>query len=141
MSKTRLQIRAGLEDWAYIAGLFDGEGSIGICKSKGSKGSFTTLRIANNDLVVLHWLLDITGVGRIYALKIRGSRKQPYEWTVRPLVDIYFVIENILPHIKVKLEKTLIVKRFIESRLNSLEDNCCAKLTLEQVDIMEELNG
>lgn len=76
-------------DWAYIAGLFDGEGSVtaSICQRKtatkgGKAGAWVmnlSLRIANNDPTVLRWLeKEIGGTVRFHS-----PTRDSYVWIVQ----------------------------------------------------------
>ena len=55
---------------AYIAELFDGEGSVGIyyvqSSKNGKKYPRLVARITNNDVSVLNWVKDTTGLGSVY---------------------------------------------------------------------------
>ena len=80
-------------DMAYIAGLFDGEGSIhfkrGIEKKKKHKGKpgyrysnsmRISMEITMTDHSVLIWLHEVLGVGTLRPKNVKGKRKDgtPY---------------------------------------------------------------
>ena len=86
-------------DKAYIAGLFDGEGSIhikrGIEKKKKHKGKpgfrlsnsmRINMEITMTDRSVLIWLHEVLGVGTLRPKKVKGLRKdgtpylKQYKW-------------------------------------------------------------
>lgn len=65
---------------AYLAGIVDGEGCIGIGRRK--KYITVTLQISNTDLALLGWVKDKCG-GNIYPVKNSriDNRKQAYVWS------------------------------------------------------------
>ena len=109
-------------DIAYIAGLFDGEGSIHYKRGpeKKKKHNGTGHRISNSmrismeitmtDHSVLIWLHEVLGVGTLTPKKVKGRRKDgtkylnQYRWrcTFR---DAYQVCLLIWPFAHVKLPK------------------------------------
>ena len=110
------------EDIAYIAGLFDGEGSIhfkrGIEKKKKHKGKGyrisnslrLSMEITMTDRSVLLWVHEVLGVGTVVRKPRKGLRKDgtkylmQYKWrcTFR---DAYKVCRLIWPWSKTKLHK------------------------------------
>ena len=116
-------------DKAYIAGLFDGEGSIhirrGIEKKKKHKGRSgyrlsnslrLSMEITMTDRSVLMWVHQILGVGTLTPKKVNGKRVdgtpylKQYRWrcTFR---DAYYVCCLIWPWAHTKLPK---IQRVIE---------------------------
>ena len=109
-------------DIAYIAGLFDGEGSIhfkrGPEKKKKHKGKGyrisnslrLSMEITMTDRSVLLWVHEVLGVGTLNTKKVKGRRKDgtkylnQYRWrcTFR---DAYQVCLLIWPFAHVKLPK------------------------------------
>ena len=109
-------------DIAYIAGLFDGEGSInikrGIEKKKKHKGEGyrlsnsmrISMEITMTDQSVLMWLHQTLGVGTLRPKNVRGKRKdgskylKQYKWrcTFR---DAYYVCRLLWPYSHTKLPK------------------------------------
>ena len=68
-------------DKAYIAGLFDGEGSIEFTKRKEKKTNGTyscrriSMEISMTDQSVLMWLHEVLGVGTLTNKPRKGKRK------------------------------------------------------------------
>ena len=110
------------EDMAYIAGLFDGEGSIhfkrGPEKKKKHKGKGhrisnslrLSMEITMTDRSVLKWLHEVLGVGTLCRKPRKGKRVDgtPYlmQWRWRcTFRDAYWVCLLIWPWSHVKLEK------------------------------------
>ena len=116
-------------DKAYIAGLFDGEGSIhfkrGMEKKKKHKGKpgyrmsnsmRISMEITMTDQSVLIWVHEVLGVGTLRPKRVKGLRKdgtpylKQYKWrcTFR---DCYQVCLLLWPFAHVKLDK---IQRVIE---------------------------
>ena len=109
-------------DKAYIAGLFDGEGSIhfkrGIEKKKKHKGEGyrysnsmrINMEITMTDYSVLVWVHETLGVGTLRPKTVKGTRKDGTkylpQWKWRcTFRDAYQVCKLIWPWSKTKLEK------------------------------------
>ena len=112
----------GETDLAYIAGLFDGEGSInikrGIEKKKKHKGKGyrtsnsmrISMEITMTDQSVLIWVHEVLDVGTLRPNRVKGLRKDgtPYlkQWKWRcTFRDAYQVCLLIWPFAHVKLDK------------------------------------
>ena len=103
-------------DIAYIAGLFDGEGSIEFTKRKEKKknGIYDcrriSMEISMTDKSVLVWVHEVLGVGTLTKKPRKGLRKNgtkylmQYRWrcTFR---DAYYVCRLLWPHAHTKLPK------------------------------------
>ena len=110
------------EQAAYIAGLFDGEGSIYFAKRpekkkkhKGPGFRYTnsmriSMEISMTDKSVIHWVHKILGVGTVIERPRKGLRKdgtpylRQYKWrcTFR---DAFYVCCILWPHAHTKLPK------------------------------------
>ena len=122
-------------DKAYIAGLFDGEGSIhfkrGIEKKKKHKGDGyrlsnsmrISMEITMTDRSVLMWVHEVLGVGTLRRKPRKGKRVDgtpylmQYKWrcTFR---DAYYVCCLIWPWSHTKLEKVQqIIQHYSEHKL------------------------
>jgi len=102
-------------DLAYIAGLFDGEGSISykqyMRKRANNKKAYPTwqirMEIAMTDQSVLMWVCEVLGVGTVTPKRYKtpytvGWKKQ---WRSRcSHQDAYYVARLLWPYAHVKLE-------------------------------------
>ena len=97
-------------DKAYIAGLFDGEGSImmrrGIEKKKKHKGKGyrmsnslrLSMEITMTDKSVVMWVHDVLGVGTFREKRVKGKRKdgtpylKQYKWRCVLEMPTMFVV-------------------------------------------------
>ena len=119
---------------AYIAGLFDGEGSINIRraiekkkKHKGKPGYRTSnsmrisMEITMTDKSVLIWVHEVLGVGTLKPKTVRGTRKdgtpylKQYKWRC-VFRDAYLVSCALFPYAHVKLDKIQKVIDYYASR-------------------------
>ena len=121
-------------DKAYIAGLFDGEGSVEFTKRKEKKKNGTydcrriSMEISMTDRSVLVWLYEVLGVGTLTDKPRKGLRKNgtkylmQYRWrcTFR---DAYYVCLLIWPWSHTKLHKIQqIIEHYAKQKLNKGAD-------------------
>ena len=107
----------------YIAGLFDGEGSLhirrGLEKKKKHKGKpgyrmsnsmRISMEISMTDEMVIRWVHEILAVGTVIRRDIKGKTKSggkfKTQWRWRcTFRDCYYVCKLLWQHAKVKLHK------------------------------------
>ena len=99
-------------DKAYVAGLFDGEGCITLCRRNRPKGNWNDLRsialyLTNTDKAVVEFCQNLFGLGKVYKRKIPVGRgwKTPYQWSVGSALDVETVLELLIPYLKIKQAK------------------------------------
>jgi len=111
------------EQLAYMAGIIDGEGSIGIEKQKANgkqrKHDYycLRLRVYNTNFELITWLLNNFGGNYFKNTKYKG-RKQCYSWTlfgdnllqVITACEPYFIVKKNLIEIVMEFRKTVIGK-------------------------------
>ena len=113
----------GTDNIAYIAGLFDGEGSLHIKRSpekkkkhKGKPGyrmsnsMRISMEIAMTDEMVIRWVHEFLAVGTVIRRDIKGETKSggkfKTQWRWRcTFRDCYYVCRLLWPHAKVKMHK------------------------------------
>ena len=125
------------EDIAYIAGLFDGEGSIhfkrGIEKKKKHKGKpgfrlsnsmRINMEITMTDRSVLIWLHEVLGVGTLRPKKVKGLRKdgtpylKQYKWRC-VFRDAFYVCCLLWPFAHTKLHKIQqVIEYYTNEKIN-----------------------
>ena len=114
-------------DRAYIAGLFDGEGSVSykqyMRQRKGAKKAYPTwqirLEIAMTDQSVLKWITEVLGVGTMGPRKVRPGRKKQWRWRCSHR-DAYYVCLLIWPYAHTKLPK---IQQVIDHYSTKQQDN------------------
>mgnify|MGYP001574299771 FL=1 len=95
---------------AYIAGLFDGEGTITYkkYKEKKTKGTYDcwriSMEIAMTDRSVLVWLTDVLGCGTLNKKPRKNGHKMQYRWRC-VFRDAFHVCCVLFPFAHVKLAK------------------------------------
>ena len=101
-------------DIAYIAGLFDGEGSIDFKRRKEKRGKYTTnamqitMRIEMTDQSILKWIHDTLKLGTVRkrnrSPSVKKHWKDRWVYTLR-FRQAYQVCCLIWPYANVKLDK------------------------------------
>ncbi len=95
---------------AYIAGLFDGEGTITYkkYKEKKTKGTYDcwriSMEIAMTDRSVLVWLTEVLGCGTLNKKPRKNGHKMQYRWRC-VFRDCFHVCCILFPFAHVKLAK------------------------------------
>ena len=103
-------------DAAYIAGLFDGEGSIDFTKRKEKKRSGiydcrrVSMEVTMTDQSVIRWMHEVLGVGTVVKKPRKGLRKNGtkylMQWRWRcTFRDAYYVCRVLWPYAHTKLPK------------------------------------
>lgn len=98
---------------AYLAGLIDGEGFVGVTRARTSKSAKSCKRGTSYRLVVgvtmtdrrpLDFAMSSTGLGKVAQKTIpNGGRRIPFVWNVWSR-EAYHLLEVLLPHLLVKRE-------------------------------------
>ena len=111
-----------IADIGYIAGLFDGEGSLHIKRSPEKKKTHKgdgyrmsnsmriSMEIAMTDESVIRWVHEVLNVGTVIKRNIKGFTKSggrfKTQWRWRcTFRDTLFVCKLIWPYVQVKLHK------------------------------------
>ena len=104
--------------WPYLAGVFDGEGTVYIGSTKNKNGTVVlTLqtKIANTDLRLMQWL--ISNFGGHYSVsdsksKINPKHKTQYTWYPSGKSNRTTFFEGMLPYLVIKKEQVLVGLEF-----------------------------
>ena len=101
-------------DISYLAGLFDGEGSIYYKQTKQKRHNrpgkpvhniwVIRMEIAMTDDSIIRWVHDFLGVGSCGPRKVKPGKKKQWRWRCSHR-DAYFVARLLWPYVHVKLEK------------------------------------
>lgn len=142
------------EEIIYLAGLFDGEGTICIQKDnrplykdngKGWNPIYNVaVRIGMIEQKAIQSFQDFFNVGYVDCEKVYHSFRPMYRWAVRAKDDVQFVLKQLLPYLRVKQTQAKLGLRFYEEapakRGTFLTPECLAKR--EQFFLeMKKLNG
>ena len=137
--------KMNINDAAYIAGLFDGEGSVYykklFQKRKGNKKGYwywnIRMEISMTDRAVIEWVGEVLEVGRVNEKKvtnqgIKGVRKRQWRWRCG-FRDALYVAKLLWPHAKTKLHKIEQIIDHYEPRAQELGDNVVDLETERQI--------
>src|SRR2546429_6159259 len=88
---------------AYIAGLFDGEGCVGVRPRKDGYVNLD-LNIGMTNEAVVRWVHEQMGVGAVYPKPPdpRGNRRASFHWKVGSAAGIAVVLDRLRPYLRVK---------------------------------------
>lgn len=136
-------------DKHYLAGFFDGEGSISLIKNKeksGKVGFQLVIHLSNTNLKILEKYKELFG-GSIYITKRLTERhKQAYYWTARSKTALMF-LEKIKPYLFIKKRQAILGIEF-SKQLRPHGGNRKKPLTkdensfrIKSANTMKELNG
>lgn len=106
---------------AYIAGFFDGEGSVTIHEnskpSPRGKAPNHTLQVSigNTDPVVLMWIQSIFGGGLGFRRNVRENERKFAQWVIRAASALPF-LEAIRPFLRMKCDQVAIAITYQRSK-------------------------
>lgn len=139
----------------YIAGLFDGEGSVGIYKVVGKRHNINwtaRLNISGSFRPVLEEIQQLFGFGNIYSTKRNkkliatryGSLdislcKQGWIWQVTNRMYVKEFLSKILPHLHEKKEQVELTLAFIDGKIAGPEASAQCK-ALKKFNFSKEDN-
>ena len=94
------------EDLAYIAGFFDGEGSIYYLRME-NQVPYSILQFSNTDTKILEWIKSTFGIQTKIAIDRPATKRRNATWKlyVSSQPQVKLVLNSMLPYLRVK--KTL----------------------------------
>ncbi len=136
------------EKMAYLGGLIDGEGHIGIYKGKYKDGSVryrTRLCISNTCHNLLGWLMKEFGGFHKTKKVYSKNHKESYSWQLNDN-DTDYIIESVLPYLVIKRQQAIIYLSY--RKLQMISKNTCPgysnvnhNLRKESYKTMKSLNN
>lgn len=85
-------------EWAWVAGIIEGEGCLRYSEQSIRGYWSTEVRVRMTDLDIIERLRDVTGVGNVLGPYIRPKPRKPiYEWRVSKKLDARLVLQNVRP--------------------------------------------
>mgnify|MGYP003143650794 CR=1 FL=1 len=121
-----------ITDAAYVAGLFDGEGSVYIKRMDQIKHKrpgkpvhkvwVIRMEMAMTDKEVIKWCHELFGCGAFGERKVKKGYKRQWRWRVSHR-DALYVAKILWPHTQVKLHKIEQIIDHYEPRAQELGDN------------------
>jgi hypothetical protein len=98
----------------YLAGIIDGEGYIGLCKSSG-KSFALRLVVTSGCEELVNWIQAATGIGKVVQQDLEHRRRQTsYQWRVFGS-EAGLVLKLVRSHLIVKKAQAAIALRFQEN--------------------------
>lgn len=145
--KVAIPLSCSEAELAYIAGLFDGEGS---CSFSGGltrtfrlkKTPIPAISISNTHLGALEFVKNRTGTGHLNPNKHQlPNRKQVYAWYLHSYEPVYYFLKAIMPYLIIKRDKAELMVRFCELRLTQLKNSftCPTPYTDEQIALLSQM--
>lgn len=129
------------EDFAYAAGIIDGEGCIGIYKHRDIPSVATVVAVSMTDRNVVEWLKKMFG-GAVYIKKGDSKRDIAYTWRLGDRKDIAELMYKLHPYLKVKRVHAVIMKEFCERFPKRRSDPAlCIQEFEKYCAVMKSLNG
>ena len=117
---------------AYVAGLFDGEGSVYIKRMDQIKHKrpgkpvhkvwVIRMEMAMTDKDTIKWCYDLFGCGHFGERKVKPGYKRQWRWRVSHR-DALYVAKILWPYAKIKLHKIEQIIDHYEPRARELGDN------------------
>ena len=121
-----------ITDAAYVAGLFDGEGSVYIKRMDQIKHKrpgkpvhkvwVIRMEMAMTDKAVVKWCHELFECGAFGERKVKKGYKRQWRWRVSHR-DALYVAKILWPHTQVKLHKIEQIIDHYEPRAQELGDN------------------
>ena|SRR3990172_6262225 len=116
-------------DWAYLAGLIDGEGSIHLVQRKpgtvwtAARGKYRYIRpvnsfqcivtISNTDWKMVDWTASTFGGGTSFSRRREGNRKIQYTVHWQANDEVVRILLGVKPYLLTKYELAEVVLRFL----------------------------
>ena len=127
----------------YLAAMIDGEGTISLRDSKATEKTTANLTpwvmVSNTNTKILEKVSQITHVE--YNKKAKRSkheqhRKPAYKWQIQSMMNVRFLLEQVMPYLAGKQEQAQLVLEFISKKLSKkLGDG----ITREEREIQSQL--
>lgn len=98
---------------AYIAGLFDGEGSVSVFKAGGQYACLSLrIQIVNTNITPLQLVVNMLK-GTIHTYPYTPEQRMPcYRWRIGG-VAAGFILEKLLPYLIIKKERAILGIEFV----------------------------
>src|SRR5208282_6769755 len=110
--------------WAYLAGIFDGEGSFSIARGgrkpgyghiKGYINYQLMISVGNTNMKLHRWLLKIVGGVKYQGHRSKTNRqKDGYNWRLHGKENQKKFILGVFPHLLLKKRQSLIALKMID---------------------------
>ena len=104
-------------DNSYLAGFFDGEGSVSLIRVGKSKSFQVVVAITNTDLTILERIKEVFGGDIFKGKRIKSNHKERHVWRVSSKAAYTFLLE-IYPYSLMKQERIKLALKFQQRIIN-----------------------
>lgn len=104
-------------DAAYLAGLIDADGTIGLYRKGRNGGAQYVLQmgISNTRNDVLAWVQEVTGVGLVAVNRPADERrKAAYHWIVQNR-GAWSVLQQVMPYMRIKNDRAALARNALDA--------------------------
>jgi len=128
----KMPVKISETDWAYIAGVIDSDGYVGLTRSKENRRTKNTynyrptITVTQAEPQAVVFIKNI-GLGTFGINRQQNKKHRSlFRWGVYSYMDVRFLIENILPYLRIKREQARILLEYCEHRENIMQKkaNC-----------------
>lgn len=98
------------EKLAWLAGFMDGEGWVGMYKSKGTVRP--AIQITSTYIDVISRIANTTGVGTVNKVLVTGNRKPRRSWNVHSTVEISQLLPQLMSYLFVKKAQAKLLAKY-----------------------------
>src|SRR3989344_2309781 len=126
---------------SWLAGVIDGEGSIGLY-DYGKEGRRVCIQASNTNRAFMEKMRRIIGAGssvmRTDFSNSHKGRKPLYHYTLKGSARCYIILKQILPYLIIKREKTYKIIREIENNPFGRWKNCTKESRIKHSKLMKK---
>lgn len=115
-------------DWAYLAGLIDGEGCIS-ASSQHAPRYHAQLKVLNTDRRMLNWIRETFAKGSVSVNRLgEGNSKTCFKWRVTGKENVAYILTEVLPYLVIKKDQALLARELCERPEQSRQREIYEKL-------------
>lgn len=103
-------------DWAYLAGIVDGEGCISAVSIRSLR--FPRLTITQADVQFLTDLYEVFKVGRLNLKRVQGLPNCLLVWNIRKNNDLRWILKGVIPYLRLKKLQAKIALKLCDRSLS-----------------------
>ena len=96
--------------WSYLAGVFDGEGSVGIGFHKLNSSTHLVVSLSSTNIELMKWC--IKNFGGVYYVQSRGNFRTEYKWMPKGKKNREVFFLGILPYLIIKRQQVLLALEY-----------------------------
>lgn len=109
---------------AYLAGIVDGEGSIGLYYSRTHNVPKVSLAVINTDFRLRDWVMSMIPWAKIHERDRENSlgKRRCWTWTVKNREQVNTILSAICPYMVVKADQAKLVLSLLNDEKDELGD-------------------